>query len=184
MSDIKFRSNIHLRLIQPEDHAKHFALMQRIYPPAFAYLWPDAGAWYVERTHGKEAFLADLALADAPYYHVYLKDELIGIFRLKLHAENPDFGGEAALKLDRVYLDDAVRGQGVGSVLLDYAKAETLRLNKRLLWLERMSTNEATIGFYRKHGFVDGGQFRLPFERMYSRFRGMFRMAWQAGVEE
>jgi len=55
----------------------------------------------------------------------------------------------------------------------------SIRLGNKLLWLERMSTNDATIGFYRKHGFEDGGQFRLPFELMYEKFRGMYRMAWQ-----
>lgn len=182
MSVIHLSDQVHLRTITPEDHAKHFALMERIYPPAFAYLWPDAGAWYVDRTHNQAALLADLSVPGAPYYHVYYQEELIGIFRLKLHTENPDYPGASALKLDRVYLDDAVRGQGVGSVLIEYAKAETIRLGKSLLWLERMNTNEATIGFYRKHRFVDGGEFRLPFEQMYSHFRGMFRMAWRASV--
>jgi GNAT superfamily N-acetyltransferase len=182
MPVIHLSSQIHLLVIRPEDHTKHFALMARIYPPAFAYLWPDAGGWYVDRTHNQAALQADLSEPDAPYYHVYYQDELIGIFRLQLHTENPDFPDAPALKLDRVYLNDAVRGKGVGSVLIDYAKAETVRLNKRLLWLERMSTNDATISFYRKHGFVDGGEFRLPFEQMYPRFRGMFRMAWFAGA--
>ncbi len=184
MSAIHLSDHIHLRAIQPKDHDKHFALMKRIYPPAFDYLWPDAGVWYVDRVHRKKALLADLSVPDAPYYHVYFLDELIGIFRLKLNAENPDFPGAPALKLDRVYLDDAVRGQGIGSALIDYAKAETLRLGKSLLWLERMSTNEATIGFYHKHGFVDGGEFRLTFEQMYPRFRGMFRMAWLALADQ
>ncbi len=175
---LQLNPDLCLRLIQPEDHPRHLALMQRIYPQAFAYLWPDDGAWYVNRTHGKQAFLTDLGKPDAPYHHVYFKDELIGIFRLKINAENPDFPNEPALKLDRVYLDDAVRGHGIGTALVDYAKAETERLGKALLWLERMDSNDATIGFYRKCGFVDGGQFRLPFELMYERFRGMHRISW------
>lgn len=179
MTTTSITQNLSLRKIEPEDHPTHVELMHRIYPPAFNYLWPDSGTWYVERTHGKTALLADLAEPDAPYQHVYLKNKLIGIYRLKLNSLNPDFPEEPALKLDRLYLDDSVRRKGIGSLLIEHAKAETLRLGKQLLWLERMSTNDATIGFYRKHGFVDGGQFRLPFELMYPRFRGMYRMAWR-----
>jgi len=175
---LQLSPDLYLRPIRPEDHPRHLALMQRIYPQAFAYLWPDDGAWYVDRTHGEAPFLADLATDDAHYQHVFFRNELIGIFRLKLDAENPDFPGQPALKLDRVYLDDAVRGHGIGTALIDYAKAETKRLGKSLLWLERMDSNDATIGFYRKCNFVEGGQFRLPFELMYTEFRGMYRLSW------
>jgi ribosomal protein S18 acetylase RimI-like enzyme len=150
--------------------------MQRIYPPAFAYLWPDDGAWYIDHVHGHEPFLQDLDAPDAPYYHVYHQEQLVGIFRLKLNAPCPDLPDLPALKLDRVYLDDEVRGLGIGKALVAYAREETIRRNKEILWLERMDSNEATIGFYRKLGFTESGQFRLPFEQMYSKYRGMWRV--------
>lgn len=181
MTEVTLAPNLTLRPIEPTDHAAHLALMHRIYPPAFAYLWPDAGKWYVEHTHRREALLTDLADPDCPYYHVYYRNQLSGIFRLRLRNECPDFPGEPALLLHRLYLDDGVRGHGVGTRIVDYAKAETARLGRSLLWLERMDTNEATIGFYRKNGFRDGGAFRLTFELMPERFRGMFRMWWRVG---
>lgn len=176
MTSITLTPYLRLQPIFTTDHAPHLALMRRIYPPAFAYLWPDDGAWYLERTHGLEAFLKDLAQADAPYWHVYFRDELIGIFRLRYAAEFPDQPGVPALKLDRVYLDSAVRGQGIGKALVAFAKAETRRLGKSILWLDRMDTNEATIAFYRRCGFQDGSTFRLPFELMYPKMRGMQRV--------
>jgi len=168
-----------LQPIQAEDHIRHLELMEKIYPPAFAYLWPDAGVWYVDRTHNQAALLRDLAEPEAPYYHVYYQGALVGIFRLKQNTTNPDFPSVAALKLDRLYLDDAIRGQGVGTALVDYAKAETRRLGRELLWLERMDTNEATINFYRKCGFQRGSAFRLTFDRMYEQYRGMHRLWWE-----
>lgn len=176
MTAISLSENLRLEPILATDHPVHQALMQRIYPPAFAYLWPDDGAWYLERTHGEPAFLKDLAQAAAPYWHVYFKDGLIGIFRLKYHADFPDQPGVPALKLDRIYLDSAVRGQGIGKALVDFAKAEARSLNKSILWLERMDTNEATIAFYRRCGFQDGSLFRLTFDLMYVELRGMQRV--------
>ena len=68
----------------------------------------------------------------------------------------------------------------MGSALVNYAKAETHRLDRELLWLERMDTNDATIGFYQKCGFVRGSAFRLTFGLMYEQFRGMHRLWWEA----
>ena len=181
ISVISVSSDLILRPIVPEDHSIHFSLMERIYPPAFAYLWPDAGAWYINHVHGREPFERDLAQPDAPYYHVYFREKLIGIYRLKLHTEMPDFPGVPTLKLDRLYLDDAERGQGIGSALVEYAKKETDRLGKSLLWLERMDTNESTIAFYLKCGFTDGSAFRLTFDQMYPKYRGMHRLWWRPG---
>jgi ribosomal protein S18 acetylase RimI-like enzyme len=150
--------------------------MQRIYPPAFAYLWPDEGAWYVDYVHCKQSLLRDLDTPDAPYYHVYHHEQLVGIFRLKLHAPCPDASESPALKLDRLYLADEVRGQGIGQALMAYAFEETRRLGKDILWLDRMNSNEATIRFYHKLGFTECGQFRLPFVQMYSKYREMRRI--------
>lgn len=177
--EVRLSDEVTLHLIRPEDHDRHLSLMQRIYPPAFAYLWPDDGAWYVENIHGAKRFFRELATPGAPYYHVYLGDHLVGIFRLQLHAPCPDFPDEPALKIDRIYLADAVRGRGIGGLLVAYARAETQRLGKNLLWLERMDTNEATIAFYRKHGFTDGNPFRLTMDLMYEELRGMRRVWWR-----
>lgn len=179
MRRLSLTPELHLRPITPVDHARHLGLMKRIYPPAFAYLWPDGGAWYVNNIHNETALRKDLSEPDAPYHHVYFRNELIGILRLQLHEECPDFPGEPALKLQRLYLADDVRGHGIGTTIMDYVKAETRRLGKALLWLERMDTNAATIGFYRKNGFADGGAFRLTYERMHEQFRGMYRMWWR-----
>lgn len=179
MESVRLTPELELRPVTAAKPEKHLALLQRIYPPAFAYLWPDKGAWYLNKVHSREALLADLAEPDAPYFYVFFREQCVGILRLQLHVECPDFPGEPALKLQRLYLDDAVRGCGIGTTLMDYVKAETLRLGKSLLWLERMDTNEATIGFYYKNGFTDEGAFRLPFELMYEEFRGMVRMYWR-----
>ena len=179
---IRVSPDLILRAIRPEDHPRHHSLMERIYPPAFAYLWPDAGAWYVHHVHGRKSFERDLAQPDARYYHVFFREELVGIYRLKLNTEPVDFPGEPGLKLDRLYLDDAIRGQGIGSALVEHAKRETSRLGKSILWLERMDTNEATIAFYRKCGFTDGSAFRLTFDRMHPEFRGMRRLWWRPAL--
>ena len=43
-----------------EDYSILHELMVRIYPPAYTYLWPDNGEWYIQTFYGKEQVKNDL----------------------------------------------------------------------------------------------------------------------------
>lgn len=150
--------------------------MHRIYPPAFAYLWPDGGVGYAERIHGKDAFLRDLLERDAPYFRVEWRGAPIGILRWQVGKPSPDLPDLAALKLDRLYLGPEARGKGVGTQLLRFIFDTAARLGKSLVWLERMDSNDGTIAFYRSRGFVEGGAFRYDGPAMLDEYRGMTRL--------
>ena len=59
-------------------------------------------------------------------------------------------GGPDAL-LDEIYLD--VRGQGLGSILLQRVLAEAREWGARRLFLETEAANERARAFYRRHRF-------------------------------
>ena len=175
---IHLNAFLSLHPLTPADHPAHATLMRRIYPPAFAYLWPDGGEWYLETYHGREAFEGDLAEDNCPYYHVHLEGKPIGILWLRLHAPDPDHPELPGLKLERIYLDPSITGRGIGSYLMNYVKAAGRRLGKALVWLERMDSNESTIRFYRRQGFTRGGAFSFGHGPMYAHLRDMHRLAY------
>ncbi|WP_173021510.1 GNAT family N-acetyltransferase [Lewinella sp. W8] len=176
MDIVDVNEKLSLHPLRSSDHARHYALLRRIYPPAFSYLWPDNGEGYVERIHGYEAFIRDLAEPDTPYYRVEWDGRAIGILRLQLHYPYPGDPEVPALKLDRLYLGPEARGRGVGTSLLRYTLDLAGDLGKRLVWLERMESNEATVAFYRSRGFRDGGAFRYDGPDMLDQYRGMRRL--------
>jgi GNAT superfamily N-acetyltransferase len=176
---ISLNDQLDLHPLRARDAPVHFALMRRIYPPAFAYLWPDGGVGYVERIHGEPSFLRDLSEEDAPYYRVEWEGKPIGVLRLQLHHPCPDVPGASALKLDRLYLGPEARGKGVGTSLLQYTFDLATQLGKQLVWLERMDSNEDTIAFYQRRGFREGGTFRYGGPDMLEEFRGMRRLLFR-----
>ena len=72
----------------------------------------------------------------------------------------------AALRIDagygevkRMYVDETVRGRGVGRRLLDRLEAEARAAGLAALRLETGARSQAAVGLYREAGFVDRGPF-------------------------
>lgn len=63
------------------------------------------------------------------------------------------FEAPAARSFDDVMFDKAVRGQGIGSMLMARITEAARARGARMLVLETQSCNEAAIAFYRKNGF-------------------------------
>lgn len=100
----------------------------------------------------------------------------MGVLRLNLDKESPDYPACPALKLHRLYLHPRTHGHGIGRALVDFTLAKARELNKAYLWLEAMDTQPAALAFYKKMDFETTGTFRLTFEQMDEHWRGMVRM--------
>ena len=81
--------------------------------------------------------------------HILLDGERVGFFTLK-----PE--GDAALRLDHLYLRSSASGQGIGAWVLGrvLAQARALGLAVRLTALKESDANR----FYLRHGFVLRGE--------------------------
>lgn len=169
-------SSLSLCPITSHNAAEILPLMQACYPPVYQHLWEDQGDWYLQRTYGINSVLEDLAKPDAPYWIVQWQTAPAGILRLQLHERTPDFPGQQALKLQRIYLHPSTHGQGIGRQLMEFAFAQAIELGKGMVWLEAMDTQQTAQAFYHKMGFRTTGTLRLPFVRMHSHYRGMIRM--------
>ncbi len=152
------------------------ALMARIYPPIYRHLWEDEGQWYLSTVYGPEQVEKDLKDQRIPWWLVKQGEETIGMLRLlpdKVCADCPE---KEAMLLQRIYLDPIVIGQGIGRQVMNFAADFAQSLDKEVLWLEVMDTQDSAIGFYKRMGFEIGGTFRLTFEKMLPPMRGMYRM--------
>ena len=170
-------ASLEYEAIGPADQPRLFALMQRIYPPSYAYLWPDDGAWYVESQYGEENFRRELAEPGAAYAFVRCADRDVGIVRTLAGRPLPDVPGRPATKLHRLYLDPAVHGRGIGRGVMGKVVADCRSRGDALVWLEAMDSSAAALAFYARLGFVRTAPFRLDMPLMYPARRGMWRMA-------
>lgn len=62
---------------------------------------------------------------------------------------------ESSTLLDNVAVDPAVKGQGLGRVLLQFAEAEAIASGSRTLDLYTHETMTENIALYRRLGFVE-----------------------------
>ena len=164
------------------DQPQLISLMRRIYPPVYAYLWPDGGEWYVNSQYGEGNLRAELADPRADYRFVLVDDRAVGIVRTVADQSSPDDPDRKAMKLHRLYLDPAYQGRGIGRQVMDDVVAGCQTQGIGYLWLEAMDSAEGSLAFYRRMGFEGGGHFTLDMPKMYPSCRGMWRMFRELAV--
>lgn len=179
---IKVTDNISLRAIQLEDQLDLHALMQGIYPPAYAHYWEDQGKWYVDTIYGFENLKEELAHKESQYYFVMYHTDVIpegqriGIFKIIQNCVYPPKPGFKAFKVHRIYLDSATHGRGIGKLLMQYAEQLARDSKHELLWLDAMDTHTQAQAFYTSLGFEKTEVQILDFELLHPEHRPMWFM--------
>jgi len=173
---IQVTENISLHTITVSDQPKLMGLMERIYPEPYAHLWEDNGEWYLENQYNLDRLKLELQEENACYYFVKYQGATIGILRFIHKAVFTDCKHITGTKLHRVYLNPMMQGMGVGQDLMDWLSVEIKSVGGVMVWLEAMDTQSQALTFYEKNGFQFSSDFRLEYERMFSKYRGMKRM--------
>ncbi len=174
--NIKIGDEIVLQRIKVSEQKTLFALMQKIYTPVYQHLWPDNGAWYLNKIYGVENFKKDISDPAGKYFFIILEGEKVGILFLQYDKRLKDFPEKKALKLSKIYLDPATHGKGMGKKIVHWIEEEAHRTQCEIIWLEAMDTQEQAIKFYEKCGFKITEKFRLEIEMMYPHMKGMYTM--------
>ena len=65
--------------------------------------------------------------------------------------------GKRVIELKQLYTDPGLTGQGVGALLLDWARAEAFRRGADEIQLSVWNQNEGAQRFYARHGFAKVG---------------------------
>ena len=168
-------ANTQLLPLKASDQPRVHALMKELYPPVYARLWTDDCSAYLNRNYGPAGFAADLAKAGNEYYLVQWRGQDRGILLLNHGKPNPDEAATKATYLQKIYLHEATRGQGLGSALIDWVAAAAEAHGNDAVWLETM-TNAAARAAYEHLGFVVTGAFPLEAPHLVPEEAPMLRM--------
>ncbi len=167
---------IELRPISANDQRQLWELMVEVYPKAYAHLWEDDGAWYLNHIWNTADVERELKDTNALYYFVTFQQKDIGILRIVENADFVDRPSDKALKIHRLYLDDTAQGKGVGKAIMTWAEAYARETGHQGIWLEVMDTKTQALKFYQRCGYEITSDFRLDFTIMHAHFRGMHKM--------
>lgn len=91
----------------------------------------------------------EASLTSAVWAHVALRNSaVVGLATMNYE------GWNRRARLEHLYVDTSVRGQGVGRLLVESALAEAKAARMRCLWVETQTINAPAIEFYTHLGFI------------------------------
>jgi diamine N-acetyltransferase len=152
-------------------------VIQETYLTNFSHYWFDGGEMYKERISNTQHLAAELANPNSRYYFAYLDSgEIAGFMKLIFNSQVHGQQIFQAVCLDKVYLYPHFTGQGVGRMLIDFAKSETLAAGAKHLWLRVMVQNDSSRRVYEKAGFEALESEMLHFPEMKPEFDGITTM--------
>jgi ribosomal protein S18 acetylase RimI-like enzyme len=148
-----------LRLATPADAAALARLGRESFVTKFGHIYsPEDLSGYLEEAHSEAARLAELARDDVAICLAETGEALAGYCKLSLACGWPALArGRRAIELKQLYTDPALTGQGVGTLLMDWALAEARRRGADEIQLSVWSENPGAQRFYARHGFVKVG---------------------------
>lgn len=173
----KLTTDLYLEPITIAEYQELYDLMCKIYPPAYAHLWPDKGASYINSIYAKENLGKELGQLNSEYFFITYKNEKAGILKVLLNESLPTAHTVNGTKLQRIYLGQSLQGKGIGKTLILWIEQVYRTTEKSILWLEVMDTQHQALRFYEKLGFKKVSSFSFDSEYMYESMRGMYRMA-------
>ena len=139
----------------------------------FNYYIEETTAAFREKTVEKEHFQKILEVTRThPGYA--MRDEankIIGFCLLKPHLSISTFSEVAELMY---FIDREYTGRGIGSSALQKLEDEARKIGIKKLLASISSENESSIGFHRKHGFVEYGRFK----NIGKKFGRYFSVVW------
>lgn len=168
--------SIELKSLSESDAELLSAVALKAYCDHYLHLWYDGGEWYKEKSFASEHLAKELADKNAMFFLVRHGGIDAGFLKLNVDAALNEFSKKEALELERIYLNAASAGHGIGSFLLAYTFEFARSGKKKIVWLKVMDSSTEAIRFYKKHGFEICGTHHLEFPQMKEEFRGMFIM--------
>jgi ribosomal protein S18 acetylase RimI-like enzyme len=114
---------------------------------------PDDFWNYINKAFNENAMVEQLLNANSQFYFVYLKNVLVGYFKLNKNEAQTEQFAKRSMELERIYVLKDFQNQGIGKAMLlkviDIAKA----CKASFLWLGVWQENKKAVRFYETHGF-------------------------------
>ena len=173
---IKLTESLSLEPITMDSYDELCQLMERIYPPAYKYLWDDDGQWYLQHMYNKTNVKLDIEEENSVFYFVNFHNKKSGILKLQYGSPYPDMPTKKALRLHRIYLSEEVQGKGISGSIMDYVLNLANQQEAEIVWLDCMDTKEQALRYYMKHGFQKGTLSQLEYELLHKDKRGIYLM--------
>jgi GNAT superfamily N-acetyltransferase len=169
---ININNHLSLKTITASDQKDLYALMRRIYPPAYQHLWDHGDcSFYLNKFYSPENLELELQEPDSEYYFILYNDNRSGVLRLQ---HNTSFTHKSIdTYLNRIYLGEEAQGKGLAKLICDWSEGRAKENFSKSIWLKAMDTQRQALKFYKKQGYKFVGKTSLDFSLLKIDLRGM-----------
>ncbi|MBS4196647.1 GNAT family N-acetyltransferase [Lederbergia citri] len=118
---------------------------------------PENMKAYLERAFNLKQLEKELSNSSSQFFFVYFNNEVAGYLKVNTDDTQSEIMGDESLEIERIYIRNTFKKQGIGKYLLNNAVEIAMKQNKKKVWLGVWEKNENAIAFYKKMGFVQTG---------------------------
>ncbi|WP_413628158.1 GNAT family N-acetyltransferase [Fructilactobacillus vespulae] len=121
---------------------------------------------YITDNYTEQKLKQGISNPESSFYFIEVDETIAGFCKLDIGDLQTDHRFENALEVEKLYIDQRFKGQGLGRKLIYFAEEHALELNKSLVWLGVWEGNKDAAGFYEHLGFEPQGthEFQLGSE--------------------
>jgi len=110
-------------------------------------------AIYVANSFNTTKLTAEIKHPNSVFYLATLGEKAIGYIKLNVGDAQTEAIKGNCMELERIYVDSAYHGQGLGQLLMEKSIQIAQAAQKDFLWLGVWEKNPRAIRFYQKNGF-------------------------------
>jgi len=112
---------------------------------------------YINEAFNENVIIEQLLDVNSEFYFVYLKNVLVGYFKLNKNEAQTEQFAKKSMELERIYVLNDFQGQGIGKQMLFEAIKIAKSCKASFLWLGVWQENKKAVRFYETHGFKKFG---------------------------
>ncbi len=118
---------------------------------------PDNFKNHLDEFFSPERLAKELANPNSHFYFVKQENETVAYMKINVEQAQTEPNHHEGLEIERIYVLNAHKGQGIGKLMIDKAIDLGKALKKKYVWLGVWKENPKAISFYHQMGFEKMG---------------------------
>jgi ribosomal protein S18 acetylase RimI-like enzyme len=151
-------SAIHIEPVLPAQISELRQLSIVTFTQTFAsHNAPEDMESYLSASFSLSQLLNELKHPHSAFFFALYHGAPAGYLKLNWLDAQTHLAGKYGLEIERIYVLQQFKAQGIGSTIMNYALKHARAMHKNHIWLGVWEHNTAAIAFYQRYGFIKTG---------------------------
>ena len=146
---------IEISEVLPEDLLTLQEISRQTFQQSFAAMNTEENMkYFLEHHYSEEKLLSEILNPDSRFFFAKTKNTIVGYLKINRKGAQTVLPNDDGLEVERIYIDEAFKGQGVGRLFIDKTIESAIKFKAAYIWLGVWEHNRRAIHFYEKIGFI------------------------------